>query len=214
MKSIGFVVNTFQDTENLCRCLSSVRDHYPDAPLTVIDDGGLDLELSLPTSVYRARLIRGGHVRPLVGAWVHRWLQAGLALNTDVIVKLDPDSRLHHPFQHIPIGPAFGYLIDCWYGKYLHGGCKGFTRGCIERLVLDLLVRRVDAQLDKNTARKLRGLKHSLSEDLVLSWVLTTEDIPQVAWGEVAPVPMSSRSAYAVSHGHPSPTCGAKGLKP
>lgn len=213
MRTIGFVVNTFCDTESLCRCLSSVRDHYPDAPLTVIDDGGLDADLGLPVSVYKANLIRGGHMRPLTGAWIHRWLQAGLAMNTDVIVKLDPDSRVHRPFRHIPVGPAFGYPLDCWYGKYLHGGCKGYTRGCAERLVLDLLVRRVDAQLDKATARKLRGQKHALSEDLVLSWVLTTEDIPQVPWGEVAPVPMSPQRGYAVSHGHPSPAGGARDLK-
>lgn len=214
MASFGFVINTYHDTAQLAACLSSLRQHYPDAPATVIDDGGDGTAIIPVTAEYRADLMLGQHLRHAVGKWLRRWLAAGLGMGTDWVVKVDPDSRFHRPFTAPPDAPAIGYPIQSWYGHYLHGGCKAYSRGCARRLVAVDDIAQVDELIDDQLAHALRGFKHPLSEDLVLSWFLWQLDIPQSRWAEISPVPMAPHRGYAVSHGHRLPDGGTGGLKP
>lgn len=81
MNSIAFVINTHEEPVKMVSDLSDALNRfYPGAPITIVPDG------------------RGGRprlkTRATAGRWISRYLDWGLAPNTDWLVKIDPDAQV------------------------------------------------------------------------------------------------------------------------
>lgn len=100
----------------------AVRALYPDASVIVIEDNP------------RLKLAQFG------GQWTERWMQAALATDANIIVKLDPDTRALRTVTHFPMALVFGQMASV--GTYhpnsegmILGGAIGFKRFLVEKIV-------------------------------------------------------------------------------
>lgn len=81
MSTISFVINTHDEPAEQISALSdALAKFYPGAPITIAPDG----------KGGRPRLKTRAHA----GRWISRYLDWGLAPNTDWLVKIDPDAQV------------------------------------------------------------------------------------------------------------------------
>lgn len=111
--SVLFVINVFEDAHLAERLVRQIDQHYPDAArLTIPDEPRLKNRQT--------------------GEWTHRYLEYALGCESDVIVKLDPDTCIWRRTT-IPTADWFGTLTDG--GNFIRGGACGFSRSAAEKLV-------------------------------------------------------------------------------
>jgi hypothetical protein len=204
---IAFVVNVFREpTAVIAACVASVRAIYPAVPLTLIDDGGGNPDLDSIAEEHGARLVRGAHIMPTAcGSWLARCIQAGVDAGADVIVKIDPDTRLHRAFRTIPAdGGACGYLMPYRFGLYPHGACKALSRACALDLLSSGALTAIDHITDPVMMCALRGHTHPIAEDIALALALRDRRWRVTRWAEVLPgrVSPSVVHDFAATHGY------------
>jgi hypothetical protein len=72
------------------------------------------------------------------GEWIERFIKKCLELsNFDILIKIDPDTKLFRKFKYIPPEQYFGSIRFKRNSleQYVQGGCKGLTRkACVEIL--------------------------------------------------------------------------------
>ena len=143
--------------------------------------------------------------------WWERTFKAGLALGTEYILKVDPDTRFNRPIASWPEFDCFG-TVTCLGSdrEHVQGGVQGFRRGAVERIVasglcLNPRFREVAFWAwDPGMVREWTRTGY-LSTDqtlrvLLLELGLTWGDWPEVvSWFGAAPQDWAN---YAISHAH------------
>ena len=127
--SLGFVYQCFKEDLSLFNCLKGVREHYPDAPIYLMSDGGGN-DYSETAKYFNCKYIRyEARVDPHFQlddppkelniqrylAYLRRMKDALIYLDTDYILRLEDDVRCTGKIWHIPkfdvIGPFNIYNI-------------------------------------------------------------------------------------------------------
>lgn len=116
------------------RAVDSIRKNAPTAPLIVVADGsGRDDVAKLCTSS-DADFVAGEHLKLLYkgGRWWHRFATLAIKKDTKYVLKFDPDSIMWRPIRIEPFSDYFGTLGN--FG-YIQGGCQGFSRMFLEKII-------------------------------------------------------------------------------
>lgn len=132
-----FVCNTFKDLPQLSLNLPELRRCYPTERIIIISDGDADPRLPEVAAAFAADFIAGERLYTLDhgGEIVLRFFSAFLDGDGDVLVKFDTDTRFFRPFSMPPPGEASGCIWGAFGVRYIQGGCKLLTRGCVEKVV-------------------------------------------------------------------------------
>ena len=73
------------------------------------------------------------------GAWVERFMARCLELSDfDILLKIDPDTKFFRRFNYFPNEDYFGNRRKSKYASeydHIQGGCKGFKREAVERIL-------------------------------------------------------------------------------
>lgn len=150
----------------------AVRTLYPSAQIVLIEDHP------------RLKLAHFG------GQWTERWMQAALATDANIIVKLDPDTRAMRTVTHFPMALVFGQMapMGAYYSKsdgIILGGAIGFKRFLVEKIVDSALLQ--DARYtEKPYAREERRFgdpKEVIAmQDPIVADILQRLDVFQGVW--------------------------------
>ncbi len=181
--TFGFLIPVFKEPQKqIDACVLSVRKAYPDIQIILISDGGPDI--IVPTG---CRYVKGQHLKELEfgGAWVHRLCEVGLTLNTDKIIKIDPDTRILRPFKEMPDADYFGELMrNRKIGvNIVRGGCKGYSRQVMQRAFTEKWFE--DKCLTTLKFAYEKDFRNTLSEDQVTAWVMFKHGITFTSWPEI-----------------------------
>ena len=101
---VFWFIQTCRDRSRLRKTLVSLRALYPDAQVSVVSDGDPDPEIARVCETHSA----GFTLRsPLFGAEhggepVQQMLEAFLATDADVLIKIDPDTNVRRRFSRLP----------------------------------------------------------------------------------------------------------------
>jgi hypothetical protein len=204
----------------LAACLASVRAAYPDAPLVVISDGVYDPDYPVLCAQQRARYVPDEFLKRIEcgGAWWERLLTLGLQTGADYLVKIDPDTLVHRPFQGDPPGAISGTMQRHASGRQMvQGGCQVIAAAAARRLLDPALIgapelaeRKLYVWDGPADDRRIDALSY-LSTDKSLLHLSQRAKLALADWDEVgsewgAPAPTGD---YAVTHPHRLPYCGA-----
>ncbi len=129
--SLGFIYQCFNEDLSLFNCLKGVREHYPDAPIYLMSDGGGN-DYSDVAKYFNCKYVQYlENVNPhfqrdeenipkelnikMYLAYLCRMKDALSYLNTDYVLRLEDDVRCSGKIWHIPkfdvIGPFNTYYI-------------------------------------------------------------------------------------------------------
>jgi len=181
--TFGFLIPVFNEPQKqIDACVLSVRKAYPDIQITLISDGGPDI--IVPTG---CGYVKGQHLKELEfgGAWVHRLCEVGLTLNTDKIIKIDPDTRILRPFYEIPDADYFGELMKNRKIKInlVRGGCKGYSKQVMQRAFTEKWFQ--DECFISPIFAYNKMHRNMLSEDQVTAWGMFKHGIEFTSWPEI-----------------------------
>jgi hypothetical protein len=171
---LTFIINTNEEP-TIDRCLNFIRASYPD-----------DNIITIPDIDFLKNIINGG-------AWTLRYLNAFMATDGDILIRMDPDSLMLRPFAFIPETEYFGMMFA---DQYIHGGCKGYSRSYVQRIIdSELLL------LEKYKGNEYKcGNTNLVSCDLVCMDIAITLNATISNWTEVSSMPYCEH--FAVTHGH------------
>jgi len=183
--TFGFIIVIYDEPQKqIDACVRSVRNVYPDKQIILISDGGPDI--IIPDG---CRFIRGEHLKELRfgGAWVHRLCEVGLTLNTDKVIKIDPDTRVVRPFREMPDADYFGELMgNNKIGvNIIRGGCKGYSSRVLRQAFVEKWF--LDSVFVNNDifSYKKRGRSNALSEDQATAWGFFKHGVSFTCWPEI-----------------------------
>ncbi len=118
--------------------IQNLRAVEPEVPFTLISDGKDEALYARIAEVYGGRYVLGEKLKtPMRGAeWWERTFQAGLAMGTEYILKVDPDTRFNRAIAEWPEWDCFG-TVACAGSEREHvqGGVQGFRRSAVEQIV-------------------------------------------------------------------------------
>jgi len=121
--NITFAITSYQEpAELVAKSVAALKTLYPDASVVQLSDLAPN-RLKLPQ---------------FAGTWTLRWMQAALATNADVIVKIDPDTRAYKAVTTFPTADIFGQIAK--NGVYynlkgvIHGAAIGFQRSAVQKI--------------------------------------------------------------------------------
>ncbi len=209
--SLAFVVNFFREDDALVEGLAEALQHfYPAAPIVFIGDG-VPASGQLRSRVAVCEAPRLKHLPS--GEWTERYLRLGLALVTDFIIKLDPDTMIWRRFL-LPEGlDYFGTISNL--GAFVRGGAVGFSREAARKLVESGWL---SAPSPHHYLRysEFRWPHEAPSDELISCQDRTVGDaaarlhIPPSTWEEVFILGNDNRvpaaGNFALTHPHPLPT--------
>ena len=219
-RNLCFVFSVYRDEPLAIRLMADIRRAYPEADIICIPDGPADISLLNACRYYRVMRFLGCRLKTLEygGAWLHRLLALPLMFSgADVIIKLDPDTRIHRRFEAVPEADWFGQLRStAFYLPIIGGGCMGFSREFAERVLvseylLDPLYK------DKRFAYQRYGRYRQPGETASDEWIALTDwiiadvahrlGVERISWREVLinfrePLPVDL-SPWAATHPHP-----------
>lgn len=126
MIKYGFVINIYKDDALAERLIHRIKELYPDSPITLIFDG-TESSFSCADNLF---VVRGDRLKEYQNgcAWILRYLEEGVKLNTQYIIKIDPDTWLINPFQDPPNADVFGWPCSYFHQTAASGGIFGITR--------------------------------------------------------------------------------------
>lgn len=210
---VGVVMTVVEPPEKVAWALRHLRAVYPDAPAAVISDGVDNAGYAEVAMRYGADYIRGERLKVIdAGArWWQRAFEAGLALGTRHILKVDPDTRFNRPARYWPEEDCFGYhLGPGMIGEHLQGGVQGFQRSAVGRIVESgICLRDEFKKVAYWTFHEGEGEGFErdgyLSTDRLLMRILNELKMSRTYWTEVVshwgPAPADAER-YAISHAH------------
>jgi hypothetical protein len=207
-------------------CLSNLRQHYPEVPVRVIDDGVLNLDYAVVCKKHRATYVEGKFLKRIEcgGRWWRRTLQEGLATGKPWFIKIDPDTKICRPFDFPPPFPVSGYIEHAGEKTVnIQGGCQAFSRETARAILDSGLLE--DRRLTRfrtfcNDPEFLKSWHPQgyLSSDHSLMWILKQLDLPYGDWPEIGSrwkVPPANQDLrYSVTHPHKLPECFCAGVPP
>jgi hypothetical protein len=102
--SLCWCIQTYKDRKKLARCLKRLRSHYPKSRIVVLSDGDNDARLPPLCTKFGAEYVLGQRLFLVEhgGDAIHRMLGAFLLRGeSDVLVKIDPDTFLRRPLYQL-----------------------------------------------------------------------------------------------------------------
>jgi hypothetical protein len=189
--NVDFYIHTYK--QNPIPVINACKKYFPDFRIFLLVDGDGQSYDHVPCFNFPDHL----KPQPNGGAWQKRWYQTALDQNSDIIIKVDPDSKVHRSFtKPFPDAPLFGAILDSpKIGRFIHGGSMCMRRSFIEQ-ALPLL----DNECYKLPCYTMRN--KTASGDLITAHVAYNLQIPLESWSEVTyfPYPWPNQR-YAISHG-------------
>lgn len=94
--NIGFIIPVYKDFELLKTSVPQIRVHYPDSPISIMSDGNDDPEIERYCNRNKLNyyLFKHAYTNTTPGAFFRNMITVYNDMNTDVIIKADPDSRV------------------------------------------------------------------------------------------------------------------------
>lgn len=210
--NLGFVLNVFpeHDEELAQRLIVQLMANFPGAPISVITDGKLANSAAFQKDIIAYHEGVPLKQRRTGGLWTQRMLQQGLGLDTEYVVKLDPDSYIHRPFAVLPEGDLAGERkLTPWGTPYIRGGCIVFKRDAIRTMLdsnylLDPLYTRADLYCYRHYAdNRLVALTDYIIGSVAERCELSVEDWHEVSGGIYGTwdlVPDNPNDQWAITH--------------
>jgi hypothetical protein len=101
---ICWFVQTYQDLSRLRRTLAGVRHLYPESQVLVVSDGDPDPNIKHACDQYSAGLTLRSRLYGVEhgGELVQKILEEFLATDADILIKIDPDTKVHRRFSMMP----------------------------------------------------------------------------------------------------------------
>lgn len=139
------------------------------------------------------------------GEWTQRFLMLARATNSDVIIKLDPDTCLWRKFS-LPDAEWFGTLST--NGTWVRGGACGFRRDTADRMIESgLLLSTVASYCRYGLYRwpwELEDRTPISNQDRIVGQVMSELGIPATDWPDVNilgnEMRIPERGAFAITH--------------
>lgn len=207
-----------ESIDEIAACLASFRRSYLMEDLAVILDG-VEREdvVDMARNVFNAKVVRGDRLkcRAEGGKWWHRFaIQAKALGSSDVVLKLDPDTRIWRRFKTFPESEVFGAIAYAGSPReHVQGGCQGLRRSFIRRLIESRIA--LDDALTVHANYFPRGAvwdPEGMSTDHSLMWMARRlgakwEDWPEVSSFGGAALPPANPVTdgvhkYAATHPH------------
>lgn len=197
-------MGVYQDQRLAQQTLQQLRQLYPSADILTCSDGINDQSF---VSFCRERGIRhliGERLKiaHYGGAWILRMLLTFLSYShAGILIKIDPDVRIHRTFNTCPQGDLIGNIRPCRGGAYIQGGCFGITRGAASRIVDsfildDLMYQSEPFNYLPSTAAYGNSSKDRLiASDLIISHASQRLGMSWGEWGEICSHATAARLA-------------------
>lgn len=202
-----FLFHVCNDEPLAIRLIREIRSLYPSNPILAIADGHTnDQPFRDEVASQRVELVEGEWLKApeTGGAWVERMLREFLTRSeAEVLIKLDPDSRLHRRFKSMPRGDWFGSINHSYFRPLVRGGCLGLSRRACELILASEILS--DPIYQGLTFRYLsEGIWLAFTDGIIADACFKLGLTPS-AWEEVL---ISNReedlrgSSWAVTHPH------------
>lgn len=179
--------------------IEEIRSIYGiDFPILVHSDG----EITPIQENGGTRFIPGKRIKGVKhgGQWTHRYLERYLETDRDILIKIDPDSKVKRAFCEFPeSGDIYGNCYRSTNNKpYIQGGCIGFRREAAKRIVesrilLDRMYRNRLFSLDQGEKHQHRIYSF---QDAILFHVAVRMGLRIAPWKEVATFPERLKGRY------------------
>lgn len=209
----GIVMVVVERPDQVEWALQRLRAVYPAVPFTLISDGQHQPRYERIAEVYGGSYQRGEKLkRPEHGAkWWQRTFEAGLALETPYVLKIDPDTSFNRPITSWPAFDCFGTVI--WPDtdrEHVQGGVQGFRRSAVERIVASGICLRPEFREVESwawDASQIAEWKRDgyLSTDQTLRRILLALEISWGPWPDVISWYLHTppdAARHAISHAH------------
>jgi hypothetical protein len=218
---IFWFIQTYRDLSRLCSTLDRLRRLYPESSVLVVSDGDPDPGIERACDEHSVGFVAGSRLFGVEhgGEPVQRMLEAFLATDTDILIKIDPDTDLRRRFARLPArhacsvygsvqsaGPEANSLSS------IQGGCIIIPREAALRVASSALLRSERlkppalewAVGEMSIARAASGLT---SYDWTLGWAcrelgLLSKDHPEV-FSRYLPSLVDTITARRISVSHP-----------
>jgi hypothetical protein len=135
----AFVLHTYKDQERAKKRITSLRTLYPSSPVIAIADGVDDADYAAFCKDNKVQYTLGDRLKlpEFSGKWTERWMRAYLdQTDAPLVIKLDPDTGVFKALASFPGADVFGkysYLTNS--DLEMLGGCVGFTRRAVEKIL-------------------------------------------------------------------------------
>jgi hypothetical protein len=118
--NIGFIVPVYRDFDLLKTSIPQIQRYYPNSPVSVMSDGNDDPDIRkyCYDNNLRYYLFDRSYTNATPGAFFRNIINVYDDLNTDVVIKADPDSRvqgtieLHNELKNTVFGTLFKSTLD------------------------------------------------------------------------------------------------------
>lgn len=138
MSNLTFSFGIYQEWHLATRLIHQIKKHHPEATAIAIGDGTHNPHFAsvcqqlgaIYKSDRRLKLPQYG------GLWSLRLFELFLdTTDADILIKLDPDAQLWRKFAFYPDSDWFGTISPVYRHPFARGGCVGFKRHAVERIV-------------------------------------------------------------------------------
>jgi len=219
---VTFYLQAYRDIDQVEKCLTSIRCHFPSSRIILISDGDDDRNLRRLGFQTQCELTIGDRLYPVEngGKMIQRMLDAFLEFPTHCLIKIDTDSRVHRRFRYLPTGRAVCGTLE-WQTAgsktpldfpNVQGGCMLFLREAAEEIARSGILLS-DELLDyRATYADNPDILHRAEEfglismDFMTRYVCRRLQIPLVEFDEVYSVYRGTIPAdgagYAITHPH------------
>lgn len=209
----GVVMTVVERPEQVEWAVQRLRAVHRDAPFILISDGHHEDRYEKIAEAYGGDYQRGERLKiPERGAeWWQRAFEAGLALGTPHVLKVDPDTGFNRPIASWPEFDCFG-TVACRGSdrEHVQGGVQGFRRSAVERIAASGFCR--DARFhevafwawDKAQVQNWTKARY-LSTDQTLRVILMELGLTWGSWAEVKSwfnATPPDWANFAISHSH------------
>jgi hypothetical protein len=124
--NVGFIIPVYKDFELLKISVPQIQIHYPDSPISIMSDGNDDSEIKKYCSKNKLNyyLFKHSYSNKTPGAFFRNIITVYSDMNTDVIIKADPDSRVRGviDFSSKLKSTVFGTLFKSTINRKIYDG--------------------------------------------------------------------------------------------
>lgn len=205
---LNFFFNTTKDDLKLSfRLIKQISEFYPDSKILCVTDGLVEEAEELKTLSPNLILVEGERLKNFytVGQFTQRNLTSILEnLESENIIKLDPDSYIFRRFSYIPneewCGEVNTSIFNFGKSIWARGGCFLIKRNAIKLIVDSELL--LHPYVQKIESFEIQ--QNKVYEDFRLGYVANFLGIYPTQWNEVNCRRFSIRDrrfkSFAVSH--------------
>ncbi|CAE7255264.1 ppiA [Symbiodinium pilosum] len=98
----GFYLHVYADPAAVIHQVRQVKHHFPDSPIYVMSDGGMDFSSLCKQEKCTFTLCPPANDRWHPWPFFRRIYDAALSLNTEYLIMLEPDNTVHSPVRRLP----------------------------------------------------------------------------------------------------------------